>query len=170
MTQIEEMELRLKETEKTLLKCANDLGNAKTDEEIKNKWGVIESYEKLKNIIIRQLRNLKEREKKRQSISKVLQLFDYKDEAGETYECRAIHVTYENRKYVINYFKQYKIEVKEVCLNYYTGLLIDASSMDSYDDFVFVKFGDWLDDDGTGAFSVVEDKKFRKQYGLEEKL
>ena len=50
------------------------------------------------------------------------------------------------------------------------GLLIDASGMDSYDDFVFVTFGDWLEDDGTGAFSAVEDKKFRKQYGLEEKL
>ena len=93
---------------------------------------------------------------------KVLQLFDYKneDEEGEIYEGRAIHVTYKNRKDVINYFKQYKIEAKEVCLNNYTGLLIDASSMDSYDDFVFVSFGDWLEDDGTGAYSAVKDKKF----------
>ena len=102
---------------------------------------------------------------------KVLLLFEYKDEDGEICEVQAIHVTYKNRKDVINYFKQYKIEVKEVCLNYRPGLLVDAEGFDSPHDFVFVKFGDWLDDDGTGAFSAVRDEKFRKQYGFkEEKL
>ena len=47
-------------------------------------------------------------------MSKVVQVFKYKDEEGETYEGRAIHVTYESRKDVINYFKQYKIKAKEV--------------------------------------------------------
>ena len=107
------------------------------------------------------------REQSKLKYTKLLQVFKFKTGEHEA-ETLAIHATKENLEDIISYFRQFETKAQEAVLNGRNGILVDASGMDSGEDFIFVTFGDWLDNDGTGAWFAVKNKEFRKQYEVKE--